>query len=162
MNFPLYHRFSVPSLITLSFKKIFMKKIFRETTFPELYFFFTLVIPEYPVEYLYRTYRKFDLLESDSLLKKEVLKMIFLFCLRSSVPPLIIGTFKNTFHEKHFSWTIFFLKWSFFTLFLKNFFDKFYRTIQKAIFLKINLYNQKNYSENCSSFFSIGTLYSHW
>ena len=69
--------------------------------------------------------------------------MVFLFCLRSSVPPLIRGPFKDIFHEKHFSWTIFFLKKKFFTLFLKNLFDKFYQTIRSAIFLKIILCNQK-------------------
>ena len=84
--------------------------------------------------------------------RKEVLNKIFLFCLRSSVPPLIRGPLKNTFHEKDFSWTIFFQKNSCFTLFLSNPFDNFYRIIQNTVFLKKFLYNQKEYSENCFSF----------
>ena len=94
--------------------------------------------------------------------KKEVLNMIFHFCLRSSVPPLIRGTFKKTFLEKNFSWTTIFLKNKFITLFLSNLFDIFYQTIQNTFSWKPFSITRKKFSKNCFSFFSIGTLYSHW
>ena len=108
---------SVSCTLTDNFvvQKIFQEKKFQKNYFSWILIFFTFVIPEYPVEYLCHIFRKFDLFESDPLLKnKEVLKKFFLFCLLSSVPPLIRGPFKNNFHEKHFSWTYFFLKWNFF------------------------------------------------
>ena len=106
---------SVSCTLTDSFvvQKVFQEKKFQKNYFSWI-FFFTFVIPEYSVECFCQTFRKIDLFESDSVLKKEVLKTIFVFCPRSSVPPLIRGPFKTTLHEKRFSWTHFFRKWSFF------------------------------------------------
>ena len=70
-------------------------------------------------------------------------KCVFLFFLRSSVPPLITVSFKKkTFQERDFSCN-FFSEVYFFTAFLSNPFDNFFRTIKKTFFLKIILYNQK-------------------
>ena len=95
-------------------------------------------------------------------LKKEVLKMIFVFCLRFSVPPLIRIPIKKTFHGKDFSRTVFFLNCNFFTAFLSNHFDKIYQTIQNTFFMKTILYHQKKLLGKLFFFFSFGTHYSHW
>ena len=140
----MYRRSSVASLITLSFRKVFHEKSFQKNYFSWIFFLVLLSFLSTPLISYAKLFKNLIILKVILCLKKEVLKMVFLFCLRSSVPPLIRGPFKNTFHEKHFSWTIFFLKKKFFfTFFSKNLFDNFYRTIRKTIFLKINLYNQK-------------------
>ena len=73
--------------------------------------------------------------------RKEVLNMIFVFRLRSSVPPLITVSFKKLLHENAFSWTVFFVENTFFTVFLSNPFNKFYQTNQNTFFMKLILYD---------------------
>ena len=143
-------------------QKVFQEKKFQKNYFSWILIFFTFVIPEYPVEYLCQTFRKIDLFESDSLLKKEVLKTILLFCPRSSVPPLIRGPFKNTLHEKCFSLTYFFLKWIFLHYSWKTSLINFTEPFKIRFSWNYFSVTKKFYLENCFYVFIIGILYSAW
>ena len=140
-----------------------MNKIFSKTTFPQFYFLFYFChswVPRWVfIPYFSKiwSFRKWFSVRKQRGPKNDFSILFSLLCTITDK-----RTNQKHFPWKTFSWTIFFLNWRFFTFFLNNLLEKFYRTIQNTVFLKINLYNQKNYSENCFSFFSIGTLYSQW